>query len=165
MGVYVIDSNFLIQAHRVSYPLDIAVSFWNKVKLLAAAGKIISIDKVKREIFGKNDALEAWCIENLPNDFFKDTTSVMQSYNTVVTWALDTPRYSQAALNEFLSADEADAFIVAFALDNLGNRVVVTQEKSRPEMKRKVKIPEACDAVGIRYVDTIEMLRELGETF
>ena len=55
MTVYVVDSNFFIQAHRVNYPLDIAYSFWNKVKELAEAGKIISIDKVKDELYDKND--------------------------------------------------------------------------------------------------------------
>ena len=58
MEVYVLDSNFFIQAHRVSYPLDIAFSFWNKVKQLADEGRIISIDKVKNELYDKNDALE-----------------------------------------------------------------------------------------------------------
>jgi hypothetical protein len=60
MEVYILDSNFFIQAHRVSYPLDIALSFWKKVKQLAAEGKIISIDKVKNELYDKNDALEVW---------------------------------------------------------------------------------------------------------
>jgi hypothetical protein len=60
MGVYIVDSNFFIQAHRVIYPLDVAFSYWNKVKLLANGGKIICIDKVKDEIFDKNDALGSW---------------------------------------------------------------------------------------------------------
>ncbi len=47
MSVYVVDSNFFIQAHRATYPLDIAFSFWKKVKQLAEEGKIISIDKIK----------------------------------------------------------------------------------------------------------------------
>ena len=62
MGVYVVDSNFFIQTHRESYPLDIAFSFWKKVKQLADKGRIISIDKVKNEIYDKNDALEAFSI-------------------------------------------------------------------------------------------------------
>ncbi len=53
------------------YPLDIASSFWNKIKQLAQNGQIISIDKVKNELYDKNDALEYWCIENLPADFFQ----------------------------------------------------------------------------------------------
>jgi hypothetical protein len=73
MGVYIVDSNFFIQAHRDTYPLDVAFSFWNKVKQLASEGKIISIDKVRDELFDKNDALELWCKENLPDNFFKDT--------------------------------------------------------------------------------------------
>ncbi|KAF5067282.1 hypothetical protein DSECCO2_255250 [anaerobic digester metagenome] len=71
MGVYIVDSNFFIQAHRDTYPLDIAFSFWNKVKLLAIDGKLISIDKVRDEIYDKNDALESWCRFNLPDDFLK----------------------------------------------------------------------------------------------
>jgi hypothetical protein len=73
MGIYVIDSNFFIQAHRANYPLDIAFSFWNKVKKLAEDGKIISIDKVKNELYDKNDALENWCRTNLLEDFFKES--------------------------------------------------------------------------------------------
>ena len=45
--IYVVDSNFFIEAHRATYPLDVAHSFWNKVKQLADDGKIVSIDKVK----------------------------------------------------------------------------------------------------------------------
>jgi hypothetical protein len=44
MAVYVLDSNFFIQAHRATYPLDIATGFWNKVKHLAESGSLISID-------------------------------------------------------------------------------------------------------------------------
>jgi len=41
MAVYVVDSNFFIDAHRANYPLDIAFSFWKKIKELATAGTII----------------------------------------------------------------------------------------------------------------------------
>jgi len=101
----------------VSYPLDIAFSFWHKVKQLAEKGKIISIDKVKNELFDKNDALEAWCIDNLPKDFFKDTSHVMAAYGQVIVWAMSrSGHYLPNALNEFLAVGEADAFLVAYAL-------------------------------------------------
>jgi hypothetical protein len=38
MSIYLVDSNFFIQAHRATYPLDIATGFWNKV----TAGKFWS---------------------------------------------------------------------------------------------------------------------------
>lgn len=166
MEVYVLDSNFFIQAHRVSYPLDIAFSFWNKVKQLADQGKIISIDKVKHELYDKNDALEAWCKNNLPEDFFKDTSHVMAAYGQVTSWAFSrSGHYLQNALNEFLDADEADAFLVAYALADPNNRRIVTQETSEPARHTKVKIPDACMALNVTYVNTIEMFRRLGETF
>lgn len=87
MNIYVVDSNFFIEAHRTTYPLDVAHSFWNKVKLLADDGKIISIDKVKKEIYDHEDALKTWCVNNLPQDFFKDTTQVMATYGQVAAWA------------------------------------------------------------------------------
>jgi len=166
MEVFVLDSNFFIQAHRVSYPLDIAFSFWNKVKQLADQGKIISIDKIKNELYDKNDELEAWFKNNLPDDFFKDTTSVMTEYGKVASWAISKKdHYLTNALNEFLDADEADAFLVAYGLADKMNRIIVTYETSDPNRKSKIKIPEPCNALGLRFCTTMEMFRKLKETF
>ena len=148
MVVYVADSNFLITAHRTTYPLDIATGFWNKVQQLANAGTIISIDKVKGELFDKNDTLEAWCRANLPQGFFKSTVDVMVEYGRVTTWAMSkSDHYLQNALNEFLNADEADAFVIAYCLADPTNRIVVTQETSEPNRRNKVKIPDCCEAL------------------
>ena len=166
MEVYVLDSNFFIQAHRVNYPLDVAISFWNKVEELARAQKIISIDKVKNEIFHGNDILRDWCKDHLPEDFFYDTTHVMDAYASVCSWAVSmSHHYNQPAINEFLEADVADAFLVAFALKHPDIRIVVTQEISQPERKNKIKIPDVCIGLELRSVDTITMFRELGERF
>ena len=73
MSRYLVDSNFFIQAHRAIYPLDVAPSFWKKVKVLATNGNILSIDKVKNEIFQNEDDLKNWCVNNLPSDFFHDS--------------------------------------------------------------------------------------------
>jgi hypothetical protein len=32
MAIFVVDSNFFIQAHRFTYPLDVAMGFWDKIK-------------------------------------------------------------------------------------------------------------------------------------
>lgn len=166
MEVYVLDSNFFIQAHRVSYPLDIAFSFWNKVKHLADEGRIISIDKVKNELYDKNDALEAWCKEDLPENFFKDTSHVMSAYSQVSAWAISrSGHYLPNALNEFLDADEADAFLIAYALADKANRIIVTHEIGNPNQRNKIKIPEPCNALEVVFCTTIDMFRRLGKHF
>ncbi|MDZ7742213.1 MAG: DUF4411 family protein [Bacteroidota bacterium] len=166
MAAFVVDSNFFIQAHRTTYPLDIATGFWIKLKHLADSGTIISIDKVKNELYDKNDALEAWCKVNLPQDFFKSSADSMAEYGQVIAWAMSkSGHYLQNALNEFMDADEADAFVIAYCLADPINRVLVTQEISEPNRKNKVKIPDCCNALGVTFNNTIEMFRQLGETF
>jgi Domain of unknown function (DUF4411) len=166
MSVYIVDSNFFIQAHRASYPLDVATSFWNKVIQLAEEDKIISIDKVKNEIFKNEDGLKQWCEINLPDNFFRDTSTIISQYSQIATWAASkSEHYLPNALAEFLNADEADAWLIAYALaDTIGN-ILVTHELSEPGRKNKIKIPDVCIANGIQYCNTIEMLRQLGERF
>lgn len=166
MSVYVVDSNFFIQAHRASYPLDVATSFWSKVIQLAEDDKIISIDKVKNEIFKNEDELKQWCEINLPDNFFKDTSTIITQYSQVATWAASkSGHYLPNALAEFLDADEADAWLIAFALVDPAENFLVTHELSEPNRKNKVKIPDACIENGVQYCNTIEMLRQLGERF
>lgn len=166
MEKFIVDSNFFIQAHRATYPLDIATGFWNRVKQLAEDGKIISIDKVKIEIYSGNDELKDWCENNLPEDFFQDSSEVMREYSRVTGWAMSrSSHYLPNALHEFLDSAEADAFVVAYALSNTTNHIIVTQEVSQPERKNKIKIPEPCHALNIQYLNTIEMFRKLGLTF
>ena len=166
MQIYLVDSNFFIQAHRAIYPLDIATGFWNKVKMLSDSGTIFSIDKVKNELYNKNDELENWCKNNLPDSFFKDSSEIIQEYSQITTWAVSkADHYLPNALSEFLDADEADAFIVAYALSDKSNITIVTQEISQPNRKNRIKIPEPCNEFDIKYINTIEMFRQLGETF
>ena len=166
MVKYLVDANFFIQAHRESYPFDVAISFWNKINQLASAGKIVSIDKVKAEIYEKNDDLEAWCKSNLPHNFFEDTSHSISAYSQITKWAVSKKvHYKETAVNEFLDSDEADAFILAHSLENKDKFVIVTHEKSQPEIKRKIKIPEVANHFGLKYLNTIDMLREMGESF
>ncbi len=166
MPVFVLDSNFFIQAHRSYYPIDVVPGFWNKVRQLAEQGSIISIDKVKSELFNGNDVLKEWCRNNLPDDFFKDSSVIMPAYTKVTNWAISrSEHYLPNALNEFLAAYEADAFLVAHCLTDPVNKWVVTQELSDPNRKNKIKLPDACIALGVSYVNTIDMFRKLGETF
>lgn len=166
MKVYVVDSNFFIQAHRATYPLDVAKSFWQKVNELAQSGTIISIDKVKKELFDKNDDLEDWCKNNLPDGFFNDSSTALSQYGQISSWATSkSDHYLPNAINEFLDVDEADAFLVAFVLEDAYNRVLVTHEVSEPNRKNKIKMPEPCNHFGVKYMNTIEMFRELGITF
>jgi len=58
--------------------------------------------------------LEYWFKDNFPHDFFRDSSDSILAYRDVIQWALsESNHYHPKALNEFLGADEADAFLVA----------------------------------------------------
>lgn len=166
MPRHLLDSNFFIQAHREFYPLDVAVSFWQKVSLLADLGLIISIDKVRNELYRNEDPLTEWCQTNLPFDFFHVTDTLIPQYSQVANWANSrSSHYTNAALSEFLDADEADAWLVSKALTNPAEFVIVSHEKSNPERRKRVMIPEACTPFNISYVKSMDMFRTVGHTF
>ena len=71
--------------------------------------------------------------------------------------------YTTNAIQEFLETDLADPWLIAFAMIN--NWTIVTYERSEPNRKNRIKIPEVCNQFNVRYVNTIEMLRELNENF
>lgn len=164
MEKYVLDSNFFIQAHRKVYPLDVAVNFWNKLEALATSSKIISIDKVWDELNQNDDELTQWCKAHLPNGFFKDTSSMINAYTAVTGWAFErSDQFQKRAIDTFLAAEEADAWIISYALDT--KCVLVTNEVSAPNSKTSIKIPDVCLTFDIRYLDTIDMFRDIRETF
>jgi len=164
MGALIVDSNFFIQAHRDTYPLDVAISFWQKISQLAIGGQIISIDKVKAELNRNKDALTDWCDTNLPLGFFINSAPVVAHYATVINVARHRqPPYNQRALDIFFDSEEADAWLIAHALSTGAS--IVTHETSQPLKIARVKIPDICISLGIRTLSTIEMFRELGESF
>jgi|SRR6056297_12221 len=163
MSPYILDSNFFIQAHRSNYPFDVLPSFWTKIQQLANQQLIISIDKVREEIFQNDDELTNWCQTNLPADFFKDSSISINEYTILVSWANSkTDHFHKRAIEKFLDNDYADAWIIAFAMNR--NLPILTHEKSEPERRSRIKIPDVCIDHGVNYFNTVDMLRNLGES-
>ena len=58
-----------------------------------------------------------WCVNDLPTDFLKDSSTTLREYGQISSWAISkSNHYLPNAINEFLDADEADAFLVAYVL-------------------------------------------------
>ena len=75
-----------------------------------------------------------------------------------MTWSQGQAQFTDAAKAEFASV--ADGWLVAYALAK--GCVVVTLEQFDAKIRRRVKVPNACQAFGVKYVDTFQMMRELG---
>lgn len=159
--VYLLDTNVFIEAARRYYAFDIAPAFWQALLDLAAGGRVLSIDRVKDEIDRGKDDLAEWV-----NDHFRvafastGDLDVIAAYRNMMVWAQNQNQFTNAAKAEFARADNADAWVVAYAAAH--GCVVVTHEQFDPHVQRRIPIPNVCRAFNVGYVDTFEMLRALG---
>lgn len=166
---YIIDSNVFIEAHRGMLPVDVAISFWNKIKELGVENKIFSLDKVKDEIFKNTDDLKQWMKQSLRKDFFLQTTSeILDKIQDIVLWTTNNNFYTKKAKEIFLRMDTADIYLVAFGIFDT-DTTIVTRETTKltnsKDVLGKISIPDVCKHFNIRCIQPAQMFRELGETF
>lgn len=156
---YVLDANVFIQAARRYYAFDVAPRFWDSLVKHAANGQVRSIDRVLKELDRGKDELAAWVNNDLSDAFAStDEPGVIQVYGDLMAWVQAQSQFTDAAKTDFASG--ADGWLVAYAKVN--GCVVVTQEVFDPVIKRKVPIPNMCQAWSVPYIDTFDMLRRLG---
>ena len=157
-AIFLLDANGFIEAHRRFYAFDICPGFWASLEH-HGGWRIQSVDKVKAELLVGNDRLATWAGQPALDTIFQDTNQqdVWTAYARVMAWAQKSAQFTQSAKEEF--ARGADAWLVAYALAK--NAIIVTQEASSPTARARVLIPNACDGLGVRYVNLFEMLRSL----
>lgn len=158
--MYLLDANVLIDAKNRYFAFDIVPAFWDWLIAQHKAGKVFIVQAVHDEVAGGGDDLAAW-VKAQPSSFsIAPTSADTASMSAVSAWASGAG-FRPAAISDFLQA--ADYFIVAQAL-TLGY-TVVTLEKPDPSSKRRIKIPDACIAVGVKWITPFQMLRAEGAKF
>lgn len=153
-----LDADTLIQAKNTYYAFDFAPGFWDWLDRGHAAGLLASVEAVGQELKRGHDELADWASAR-PSFFVQPGTAVPGSIAQLAAWVHVQAQYTAAARQEFL-AGAGDLFLIAQA--HGGSHTVVTSEQSRPESKKRVMIPGACQAVGVPCVDLFGALRATG---
>lgn len=157
---YLLDACVLIEAAKRYYAFDIAPQFWTTLLGNAQDGRVGSIDRVFDEISRGQDELQQWT-----NTYFRgwfvstNRSDVLQMYGKLMAWANGQSQYTEAAKAEFAQAINADAWVVAFAC--VTGDTVVTQEQFNNSVKKRIMLPNVCQAFNVQYIDTFQMLRQL----
>jgi hypothetical protein len=160
---YLLDANVFIQAKHSYYAFDLCPGYWKALLAHHASGKLCSIDRVRDELVGGADELADWVKSKVPGEFFASTAEpeVAASFGTMMVWAQAQAQFLPAAKAEF--AAKADGWLIAYAKSH--GYTLVTLEKPNPAVKKKVPIPNVCDAFGVKYLDTFDALRALKTKF
>lgn len=152
---YIMDTSSLIEINRHN-PIDVFPSVWNKLEVLSKDGQVVAPAEVLSELKERDDELASWANGN--KSIFRPPSE------NQINRLKDILKNYPALVKEDRKYD-ADAWVVALALDIAGNRqqtliqlkgIVVTEERLRGN---KVRIPLVCQKYGIESIGIIEMFR------
>jgi hypothetical protein len=150
---YLLDANVFIAAKNLHYGLDFCPAFWDWLVHQGNTGSVFSVDKVADEIEAGQDELTDWAKNHAPKLFRRTPPTLAAQFTQVSAWAT-AHQFTPAAISTFLQS--ADYYLLAHAL--AGNHVLVTHEVPSNSPAR-VKIPNACLGLDIRFMTPYQMLR------
>ncbi len=161
-GVFALDANVFIEAHRRYYGLDLCPGFWMCLRHYGVRQRVVSIDRVHDELSAGRDALAQW-VKDGPAELFVSSTEpeVGDAFADMMAWVQGSVAFRPEAKMEFAAA--ADGWLAAYA--KVHGAIVVTHEQYRPHVKRRVPLGNVCHTFGVVTQDTFEMLRELDVRF
>lgn len=156
---YLLDANVFIQAKNLHYGFDFCPAFWDWLIRKNNEEIVFSIEAVYDELIRGNDDLSKWAKQlklNHNNFFLTPDELTVSKFPDVSKWANDPELdYKPTAISEFLSV--GDYYLVCHGFGH--KMTVVTHEIPSPS-KKKIKIPDACKALGISFISPFEMLRQ-----
>ncbi len=158
LNTYCLDANALIQAWQKYYSQAICPDYWEVLNELGKEEKIFICEEVRGEIMKTDDDLSKWLKESsIP--VRKTTESVIANLKEIYK----TPAHLRL-VDSAKKRSLADPWIIAHAMAS--NSVVVTkEEKVTQANSTKVKIPNVCDNMEVRWINDFEFVRELNITF
>ena len=169
--LYLLDANVLITAHDEYYPIDRIPQFWEWIVDHSEKGSIkmpyemiaeVKAGQLRRDSQNQDDELLRWLRQdNHEKELLYGAAADRNVVNRVFREGYELP---QPSLDE-LSKIRKDPLLIAYAFARRNSTIVTleaTQENATDEMKKhKRKIPFVCRKLGIRCIDTFDLIREL----
>ncbi|PJG85446.1 DUF4411 family protein [Conservatibacter flavescens] len=160
MKRYLIDANIFITAKNTFYQFGFAQCFWDLLLELHKKGIVYSIKAVKDELLAQSDELKEW-VKNVPDSFFEDHFESVDSYAKLMIYGQDlvnTKKVMQKAFDDFAEEKNADAWIIAHAMEH--GYTLVTQEKFNPDAKKRIMIPNVAIAHHVETITLFEFMEK-----
>lgn len=146
---YVLDTNVLINMQR-HHPLDVFGSLWAKMAAVIDEGAVISCEEVLDELTIGNDDLLDWAKQR--NEAF--VPSGVETQQIV----RDILKKHPSLVTGSRKANSADPFVIALA--KIKDCTLVSDE-TRAGVGQPAKIPNVCEAYGVRVIKYVDFLREM----
>jgi hypothetical protein len=152
--LYSFDTSAMINGRRDLFPPELFPTLWAKIEGLVASGAIRATDTVRDELKRKDDTTKEWAAAQV--GLFLELDEDIQTATSAVL------RAHPKMMGKGGGRNEADPFVVGLAIAR--NGIVVTQETLSKNIE-KPRIPDVCQAMGVRCIPLVEVIRDQGWTF
>ncbi|WGG51121.1 DUF4411 family protein [Rugamonas sp. DEMB1] len=159
---YLLDANTFIEAKNRYYNMTVCPAYWLWILQKFVAQDVASIAMVGDELRKGDDELAAWAKDNAGLFISIHDEDTQMCFATVANLVMaQSGGMKPGAVEEFLSG--ADPWLIAKAMAT--GATVVTHESYNPEKKKKFLIPNVCEAFGVTWMNTFDMLYKLEARF
>lgn len=151
---YCIDTSAILDGWVRYYPRDVFPTLWRNLETMVAEGRLVAPDEVLRELSKHDDDVHAWAQKQvglfcpLEDEIQVATAEILEAFPRLV--------------NNERNRSVADPFVIAVA--KIRNWSVVTGEKRKGNLT-KPKIPDVCDAYGIKWLSLLDLMKSEGWRF
>ena len=157
--IYCLDANVLIQAWQKYYSPALCPAYWERLNDLGEQGLIFIPAAVKDEILKTEDELSQW---------LKSSKIQVRGITEPVTYYLrqiyNANPVHKNLVDNVKGRSLADPWVIAHAMTE--SAVVVTkEEKITAQNTTKIKIPNVCENMGVRWMNDFEFIAEVGMRF
>lgn len=158
-NVYCLDANVLIQAWQKYYSPKFCPDYWEILNELGTQGRIFIPELVYEEISRTEDDLSKW---------LKKSKIPVRKIDEQVTKCLQ-DIYSKNSLHKNLvdntkARSLADPWVIAHAINEKAT-IITKEEKVIALNSNKIKIPNVCDNMGVRWINDFQLIEELNIQF
>ncbi|MEA3496687.1 MAG: DUF4411 family protein [Bacteroidota bacterium] len=156
---YCLDTNFFIEAWNKYYSPDFCSEYWEIIDELAKQGIVFITREVKKEIDKGDDNLRNW---------LKDKSYIVKPIDESVQLNLKKlyakDKSHQYLANNIKNRSIADPWVIAHAMAE--NAIVVTKEYlSTSSNPQKVKIPDVCENMNVKWINDFDFIKEVNIKF
>jgi Domain of unknown function (DUF4411) len=154
VALHSFDTSTLLNGRRDLLPPEVFRSLWANVEAMIVNGEIRAVDVVRDELSKRDDEVNRWARAQ-PDLFVALDADIQRATTNVLT------RHPKL-MGRGGGRNAADPFVVGMAWARGG--IVVTEERPSGNLE-KPKIPDVCDAVGVRWLNLIGFIQAQGWSF
>lgn len=137
-------------------PTRLFPSLWERFDDLIKSGNIIATEEVLIELERKDDDVHRWALER--------RQMFVPMYGNIQQAAISILAKYPRLIDNRKNRSSADPFVIALAQAQREDCAVVTYETHSNSPDRP-RIPDVCDALGIRCINVSELIQEEGWRF